>query len=188
MSPPSSASADNPSGWVKYRRVMSFIGCALVVAGALNLGLRVYRGLSCSSWPATWGQIEWVNDGTVFRVRKDGSKVFAGDSLVRYRYSVDGHEFVGNRVDFADENIDSYTIPPATLATIARLHPIGAKTEVFYDPDAPERSVLHPGYPIGTILVESAVMAVVMALVFLGLVVSFRRRTSPQDEDLRDVA
>ena len=65
--------------------------------------------------------------------------------VVRYRYPVEGREYVSSRV-----NVTGFS-RSAAEAAYDRYGP-GMHVEVWYDPAAPDQAVLKPGAPLGAYL------------------------------------
>lgn len=101
-----------------------FIGLSIAIAGILSLR----PALDSLRWPAVDGEVVAAAAGS-------GSSPYPG---VRYRYTVAGKSYSGARRSFRDAI--PFTGPPAPL----RLQP-GEAVRVYYDPIAPDRSVLEPG-------------------------------------------
>jgi hypothetical protein len=60
---------------------------------------------------------------------------------VHYRYEVGGREYLGGYVEPYDHGMQN----SAGAEKMRARHPVGAKAQVAYDPDAPEIAYLEPG-------------------------------------------
>jgi len=61
---------------------------------------------------------------------------------IRYRYTVDGQEFIGTRVNLSTLALGDGTRQARTVVTA---FPVGQAVTVYYDPSAPAESLLQPG-------------------------------------------
>jgi hypothetical protein len=109
---------------------------AFILAAGVGLGVRTVRnlakGLHSRSWPAT--------PGTVLESSSERTGRGYG-AAVRYRYEVDGKEFVGSRLFIGDSVDRSASVIDGRIAQF----PKGKGVSVFYDPDHPHVAVLEPG-------------------------------------------
>ena len=64
-----------------------------------------------------------------------------GGSRVRFRYHVEGKEFVGKRVFFGDSLNSTASVIERRISK----YPKGMEVSVFYDPIHPRSAVLEPG-------------------------------------------
>lgn len=94
------------------------IGMIIVIIGALALA----PALNSQRWPSTEGEI------------LDAAERPA--SPLRYRYTVRGQRYTGERVSF-------HRRQPA--AALSQHYPPGKSVPVYYDPSDPGRAVLEPG-------------------------------------------
>lgn len=108
-----------------------FLGCGLVFLGitfALVGVISLQPALRSLRWPAASGEIT-------------ESDPVAG---VRYTYTAAGRVYTGSRVSFHDSGLFSGRLGAPTAQTPAG-YPAGMVVQVYYDPKAPDRSVLEPG-------------------------------------------
>lgn len=132
-----------------------------------------YYGYQSSNWPivqgtirqATWAPSE--NDRSMFR------------PVFTYVYSLGDREFQGNRFAFYDASYQDQSEVQNLIDTYSKQ----ATTDVFYNPAAPEISVLVPGISWGQATVLLFVGCVqVIALVVA--IVGFKRWRDRRSEDL----
>lgn len=125
-------SPDEVYGW------MAAFGVAVVLLGVSLWHLRF--GLASRSWPSAEGVIE---SSEMKKVRKHDNGT-AWQPKVKYRYQVDGRDYVGGNIAYHMQGQNSYGASSGTLS----LYPSGAVTTVYYDPGKPSRSVLEPGISV----------------------------------------
>jgi hypothetical protein len=108
------------------------VGLALVVTSGWNL----YRGQQTKTWPVIDGQVTKTellrtvhSSGSGNEYRSDNVETTSYDTLVHYRYSVDGREYSGS------EEFDG----------ISRWQKMNKHVDVHYSPGDPSQSVLTPG-------------------------------------------
>jgi hypothetical protein len=83
----------------------------------------------------THSEMGWYTD-------KDGDTFVAAD--IRYRYTVDGRAFEGDRLRFSTANF--HTSETGWAERAVRRYPVGAAVSVHYDPRDPAQSLLQPGF------------------------------------------
>ena len=124
-------------------------------------------------WPTTQGRII-------------ASKVVAVQSFdsgdepvpnVRYKYSVDGHKFQGDKISLTSKSPFSWKSVTKTLREtqsyssaekIIKRYPIGSKVLVYYNPRNPKESVLQLGVESWIVFFFFFVSAVFIGLGLLG--------------------
>jgi len=118
--------------------------------------------LESRSWPRTRGVI------VASKLEDDRESGGGGmyRALVSYRFTVDGHEFVGDRACFGDSDRTSWSW--AARKIVARYRPGDAVT-VHYDPSKPREAVLETGIS-GVLMARLA-----FGIVFLALAISMLR-------------
>lgn len=137
----------------------------LLMAWISSSNLRQAR--ASASWPTAAGRIsrsdvvkEMMYPGTARR----GTKVPVFTPLVEFEYSIGGHKYSSQHVQFGA------TVKGAEEAARARLvdYPVGRELPVRYDPAHPENAVLKStvAYPVRTIVIT--VVFAVLALYFGG--------------------
>jgi hypothetical protein len=104
---------------------------------ALVFGLReVWFGWKSGSWPAAEGIVQ--SSSVKHTTGRHGGYMVE----VRYRFTVDGREHAGTRIDFGGDAVSSDLSP---AKTIADMYSAGATITVYYQPDSPAVCVLEPG-------------------------------------------
>jgi hypothetical protein len=168
--PPTPAS---PAPMRPIRRAVLALAQLYSVAGLLWLMLaiaalfaepnlrRATHGKASVGWPSTTGQIIGSR-----LVTDHGSEDERYRAAVRYGYSVDGVRHVGDRVRFYYRwRFDDHYYDRAFVEEIVSRYPVGREVKVYYQPGAPENSVLEPG------LVRVELVTGRVALGFMGLAV-----------------
>ena len=150
----------NESPW--YLRFLPWL---LILVGSVVVFVgsnKVWLGLKSRDWPRVPGIVRSSAVQESYKTRKSGSgseryKVY--EATLIYDYTVDAQSYTGDRISFGHAPSENRH---AEQSYVDRL-PSGSEVTVFYDPNQPDRSVLHPGKtevkPIGLIVV---------GLVFIG--------------------
>lgn len=112
-----------------------FSGVFLIALGAKLV--EIYRA---RNWLMTTGIVTESKVRARKRDTGDGSR-FESEPLVAYEYEIDGKQYRGTRIDFS-ERITGEEVGK----TLAR-YPVGARVQVYYDPDNREQAVLERGFP-----------------------------------------
>ena len=113
---------------------------------ALCVGVVIYV-MSYST--SSWSQVQGTIIESKFRIddhRGGENSNVHYSTFIKYKYSISGKTYVGNRLQtfrFATPNKDN------VLATCEQ-YKVGTGVAVYYDPKHPEKSVLIPGTPKGT--------------------------------------
>lgn len=95
--------------------------------------------IDSQDWPSVSGLVTYSN--LEARGKKMGRQLTTDFRVqVGYEYVVDGNRFENDVVQFNQNDLTT-----AEKELIVSTHPKGRQVEVFYDPDAPERSVLVRG-------------------------------------------
>lgn len=81
--------------------------------------------------------------GQIFRSRIDGPHGKGGSykADLAYNYAVNKHFYTGTKWRFAE----GFALSRDAATAIVTAHPVGAPVDVYFDPDAPEISLLSPG-------------------------------------------
>lgn len=132
---------------------------AILAAGGAVIYFGVYevmsrhqelaRGHPSSDWPSTEGR---VTHSIIARGGETSGLHF------RYDFTVEGRDYTGERVSFGS----------VRGRRVVEEYPQGAEVTVYYDPANPGESVLEPGLPLTSYLLNQAIPA---AAVLVGLVV-----------------
>jgi uncharacterized protein DUF3592 len=138
----------------------SLVGIAMLTAGA-GFGVSTVRDLTkslqCRRWPSTSGEI--LESST-----EQASRGF--QAILRYRYQVNGKEYIGRRLFFGDSLERSAEVIKKRISG----YPLSEKVKVFHDPSRPHQSVLEPwlhwsDWVMGAVI---PVGCVVLGVLFLG--------------------
>jgi hypothetical protein len=140
-----------------------------------NLAVLAVAGLACGyaviqfgqawfarRWPAVEGEI-FDSRVVVTGVNRYGDDIV--NSLVSYRYHVEGQPYTNNRVRFGQLTPNSW-LParnrPLTASTLRHKFPHRKPVRVHYDPRRPENSVLYltPDYRVWILLAVGIYLAV----------------------------
>jgi hypothetical protein len=149
-----SAAKDGPVG----RFIVRLLGILLLVSSPV-VGFLVYQTFTAArasaAWPSVEGKITCSNavDRTVGVKPKF-------EVNIAYTYTVDGREYTGSRVCFADSTGSGES---AVRAVVDR-YPMNSTPQVFYDPANPAQSVLEAGASRGAIIL----LAIPVLMLFAG--------------------
>lgn len=94
-------------------------------------------------WPSVWGKVVQSELERVRHAsgRKSHSSVNKYKVHIRYSYTL-GETYTGDNVAFG---LQGLAHPYAKAKALSDLYPVGREVEVFYDPSAPQASVLEKG-------------------------------------------
>lgn len=106
-------------------------------------------------WVKTAGRITKSQVRAIKRTDSDGASNFENEPLVAYEYTVNGKEYRGTRINFA-ERIGGADVG----ATLAR-YPVNQVVTVFYNPNNPKQAVLERDFP----RIVHAAVAIVIAVI-----------------------
>lgn len=126
---------------------------AAFLLGALFLGLGVFgnaMSYRTSRWPAAGGV---VIESRVAPVGRSGPD----EAVVRYRYTVNGQRFEGDRIGYVRPRSQSQA------RQFVDDHPVGSDVTVFYDAAHPERAVLIRGVNAFGLIATGAGVALLIA-------------------------
>jgi hypothetical protein len=161
-------------------RFIFFSAAIGFIAAAFWIGAEVsgvlYQGYRSRNWSITEGVIGSSSVDTRtrrgsqrgFRFRRGfGFRGAASFPNVKYSYKAAGKSYAGDKIQFGLVYNRSY---------FKKLYPVGARVDVFYDPDKPEVSVLKTGvswevfFPVGLILLfaSGAVACIGVAMFYYG--------------------
>jgi len=140
----------------------------------LRVGLADFAGAQASlNWPNVKGVITTSFIETATESDDDGE---TKRPQIEYAYSVDGVSYTGARVRFGQRSGSDNT-----AEGLLALFPEDKAVDVFYDPEAPEQSVLKGG---GDGLLMLPVLGVILTLLgFAFLFVIPRRFSKQQDQN-----
>lgn len=123
------------------------------------------RARVARSWPVTTAEI--LESATVEnQLRTATGKVsLSFIPVVRYKYSVMGAPYEGDRITFAKTGFDFIT-----ASNIRDELKQGAKTDVSYNPQDPAESVLRPKSTVGMFSPIPGFFILVVGLILLGVI------------------
>jgi hypothetical protein len=121
-----------------------------VLIGVIDcfFGRDLLEQYASKNFPSTTGWIihsevtshnHWVNSGT----HGGGRQQTAYDADVRYHYEVGGQTYEGKRFRY------THLSSAAWAQNVVTTHPVGSQTQVFYNPNDPQDSLLSPGFERG---------------------------------------
>lgn len=144
-------------------RIVPFI---LIAAGMVTIAKCLFKfckTMRSERWPSTIGYV-FETDIVVQGSNTPGNAQGTYRAIVRYKYSVAGQEFVGDRV--AINRLD--TSFRSHAEEIVTAYKEGSEVEVFYDPAVPGSSVLEPGLQrLGGLILEVAVAIIFIVVGFV---------------------
>lgn len=132
--------------------VFVILTMSFVVAGVIAMvyGIRVWLAAEKSAaWPCVRGKIETSTfDGT--KPPKGGVAYAGFRPALQYSYKVGGKTYSGNLPSFGLKYMNF--LNPSYAKTRVHTGKVGDPIHVFFDPAAPERSVLIPGVTRSTLI------------------------------------
>jgi hypothetical protein len=99
------------------------------------------------SWPSVTGV---VISSEISESYSDNTKMYSPDVI--YEYSVNNEPYTGSRIKSIDGSTSSYSSVQKTLQKYSE----GKEIDVYYNPEAPEISMLEPGAGFFTYLIKYA--------------------------------
>ena len=146
--------------------VFVFLGLfAIAGLAVLAFGIQaMVEGTDSNSWPTAPGEIVRSD----YEIVRNSSDDFDTAAKIRYTYEVVGELLEGDRVQVGLASEGS----PAENRRLTNQYPVGAKVNVYYDPEEPTEAVLEPGIPT-TAWLLIAVGAVFTAVPILISAVAF---------------
>ena len=108
-----------------------------------------WRCLRAGGWPTVPGEIvrSGVEDQTVDDSDRDRGTYTRYKPQLRYRYTVKGKSYIGDRVSFGYEWHGS----PWTAQLVANRYPVGKRVRVHVSPSDPSETSLESGITLATI-------------------------------------
>ena len=95
---------------------------------------------------STWPNIEGIITTSKKHITKTGPTSSGVYPVVKYTYTVDGLEYVFNRIKIGVQSISSSSIDWVE-GTLAK-YPLDEVVQVYYNPNKPSKAVLEPGMTI----------------------------------------
>lgn len=126
--------------WSLNRMMMGAAGVAgglLVAIGAFETAGQLSEISEARGWPSTEGRIE-ASEVAVRSEQRVRSTRHHYSPRVRYRYTVNGQSFVGDRIWLSGER----ELDAVEAGRVVRSYPVGSAVQVFYAPDDPGRATL----------------------------------------------
>lgn len=110
-------------------------GCLVCIPAYMQIRMAVYSHIE-QGWSSTKGRIETIRVDSI--TLRGGTKWYP---VWSYSYAVDGTQYNAGSTDLTAH----YQVSVFNSANIAeRQRPVGTEVTVFYDPNAPQHSVLDP--------------------------------------------
>ena len=155
-------------------RLLFFAGPVFILCGLIGMGVTLVdqrSSVRSMGWPMAPGEVVESRMDTKRDPGPTGSQWTDITYIfhVRYRYTVGSETFEGARVRFGGEVRGEKSEVQEMLAR----YPVGAKIEVFHDPDDPTDATLQKGSNTKSILKPFLVL--VMVPMGLGLILFNRR-------------
>jgi hypothetical protein len=145
------------------RRSLQFLGLLFLVMGTYGIyhaTIGYLEGRESPKWPRVTGE---VYDHQAYASTHRGVTTYT--VFVKYRYSVGGKSYAGERVGPDNDNLTA-----EESDRVFAKYLIGSKPEVTYSPSNPERSFLEPGESRNALtrpLVHCAFVVAGLALILL---------------------
>lgn len=138
------------------RIIVSIVGLLLI---SIGIG-KYFAGIDTFSWHKTTGEITFTTVIQKGYVDSKATNKYA--PIIRYRYTIDGKKYVGNRITLEDP---SYT-SKQSARNVLKNYLAGDSVDVFYDPRHNDRSVLIQGSPYAAIMLY---IGLGLSLVLIGV-------------------
>ena len=116
-----------------------FMIIVLLVFGLIIGGVGLYRynlGKKSAAWPAVKGKMTYARAVPATVNKKQEYRL-----SVKYRYTVDGKSYTGERVTASD----NYQKTRSLANDVLKKYPVGGEVSVYYNPADPRSSVLKTG-------------------------------------------
>ena len=120
-----------------------FVGLLVTVIGivfAIWGGMAVMEARSATDWPETQGEVTGSRVIHTINSNQKSKKQWYYQAEIKYRYEVDGLEYISDRLDFGTykHKYKSEVYPTGTT----NKYPVGKNVTVYYDPIDPEQAVI----------------------------------------------
>lgn len=119
--------------WWMFGLVFLLLGVVFLIVGLVA----TKRAKAAQSWPSMPGTVVRSEVVRHESTDEDGSSSVSFEPVVEYDYSVMGQPFTGKRIAFGANQFNY-----KKAAEIAARYPVGARPNVYYNPDKPKDSVL----------------------------------------------
>lgn len=117
--------------------MFTIAGAIMLVVGARN----IQGAWESENWPHVQGKISESEVRSHTSRNSNGRTSTSYSVELKYTYTVDDEEYIGDRLRFGEMNSNKRRDANAKAKTFAA----GKKIKVFYDPEEPQESVLEPG-------------------------------------------
>lgn len=136
------------------------IGLLLIVLVVAS----IVKAIGAASWPSAPGEVSVCQVEETHTV-SDGEQVSGWRLNFSYKFFVRGFEYEGSTIS------QSRAIPDGAAAfrKLARRYPVGAKVQVFYNPEKPYECALDRGFGLGTVLMYLFLLGIGVLFVFIGV-------------------
>lgn len=101
------------------------------------------------SWPKTPGII---TNSAIHQSESDGKTMYSAD--IDYSFMIDGKEYSGERITLNGNATSTSSV--REVKKDLQKYPVGAKVDVYYDPELPNNAVLKPGADFFTYVIKYA--------------------------------
>lgn len=134
---------------------------ALVAAATFFTFVTMPNSLNSNNWPQTVGAVTHSAVVQTNRHNKIGNRITVYSAKVDYQYAVNGSTYIGDQVMLAEHNTDTHI-----QKAINTQYAAGAKLNVYYNPDSPEKAVLEPGLSAKNIIIALFLLISILAMGF----------------------
>ncbi len=161
----------------------SLSGCLELIIDQLDtigfLGVFLLAGVGLSCWglvvlvnaraSANWTAVSGVIVSSGLEHDVDAEMGESWEPKVTYEYPAGGRQQVGTTLKFGDNSYDDQQ----EAQEILDRYPVGQGVQVYYDPDAPGRSVLEPGASARSYFVLVTGLGFILLVLVLGPVMFY---------------
>ncbi len=120
---------------------LALMAVGLILGGlAIGVMIRIIGAFRASHRSRTWR----ITRGRITHSEKVwvGARTRSPRPEIRYAYDVDGTTYEGSRIVFEYSHVYSAD----AVDQVLKAYPVGAGTDVYYDPNQPVESTLRPGH------------------------------------------
>ncbi len=165
-------------------KVLWFIVFVITIGMAWIATSSVYYSIESKGWPTVPGVV--LNSDIEYDPPDASSSSSKGTYTVKieYRYIVNEEMYIGKRPQFGMVSSQNQS----RAAELVGRYPKGKTVQVYYDPDKASRSVLEPGFRIGTLFcyIFAVVFGVLTIAPIIEKVINRRRSLGHQDQQIKD--
>lgn len=146
------------------------MGIVFIVVGILGFQFIAGPVSDVFNTSGKWLQTEGeITNAEVLAFRSQGQTMYRA-SLV-YKYAVDGKAYHSDQIQPAISSTSFRYFPQRKV----KLHPIGSKVPVFYNPDQPDEALLEPGMG----MLKYLFYTIPFFFILIGFVVFWKRAIRP---------